>query len=217
MTKHQYKYIENIYNNRILRKIIYNKQDIFGKSYSTTKLELMIGASMLPVFKDIWNSNNVQGNPGHFLFIDNRKLPTWQAMLSVVFGQYPKNKPLGFINTYKQAMKPKIIKFSEKSIDEYRLYEHGSPISLTRYDLEELGGGFGSLSSHDIYIGKLQAWEDLIEFWNLRATGKEIAYIPYEFYKEFKTTAVKFIDVGAYPINPQVQNSTVLAGRLKHF
>lgn len=210
MTKHTYKYIEDTYKNGVLRKVIYRKNELFGQVFNGTKKELKLGMSMLPVFGDIWNQNKIQSDPSSFSLIKNTALPQWNPMLTAVFGTYPATKPLSFGKDYQDVIKPKIIEFNVGAIDQYKLYEHGNPLSLTVYDLEEFGAGRGSMSSHVVYIGRLQAWEDLVEFWNLRAAGKEIVYLPYEFYKEFKLTVSKLVDAGAYQINPQVQNSADL-------
>jgi hypothetical protein len=79
------------------------------------------------------------------------------------------------------------------------------PINFTRYGLQSWGGR-ASFSSHIIYIADHQNLTDLIEFWNIRATGRTVVFVPVAASQAFEPL-IRFIAAeGRYPINQQVEN-----------
>jgi hypothetical protein len=47
-------------------------------------------------------------------------------------------------------------------------------------------GGAASFSSHIIFIGDHRNVADLLEFWNIRATGRTVAFVPAAAYQVFE-------------------------------
>lgn len=70
------------------------------------------------------------------------------------------------------------------------------PIAITTSQLRTMGGG-GGFSSSLIYIGNHKVRDDLIEYWNLRASGRDVFFLPVDKYKSFKKSLQSYID-GAY-------------------
>lgn len=50
-------------------------------------------------------------------------------------------------------------------------------------------------------------WSDLVDFWNLRATGRSVLFVPIAHYHSYESAIRSAIDHGHYPINPNVTNS----------
>ena len=107
----------------------------------------------------------------------------------------------GFLDKY---ISPDIVEFVNKklelktiplSFDQYIKPESSKyigPIAITTSQLQSYGGG-GGFSSSLIFIGSHKNKDDLIEYWNLRASGRDIFFLPTEKYKEFSATLKEFI------------------------
>jgi len=59
-------------------------------------------------------------------------------------------------------------------------------------------------------LGRIKNWKDLIEFWNIRATGRTVIFIPYEHYQKYKNTISAFIKDANYEINENVRNDALM-------
>ncbi len=67
------------------------------------------------------------------------------------------------------------------------------PIAITTSQLRPFGGG-GGFSSSLIFIGNCKNKDDLIEYWNLRASGRDVYFLPTQDYKSFTDSLKEFID-----------------------
>ncbi len=67
------------------------------------------------------------------------------------------------------------------------------PIAITTSQLRPFRGG-GGFSSSLIYIGSCKNNEDLIEYWNLRASGRDVFFLPTQNYESFMDSLRDFID-----------------------
>ncbi len=79
------------------------------------------------------------------------------------------------------------------------------PVDFTGYGLR-LFGGRASFSSHIIFIGDHRNLGDLVEFWNIRATGRTVVFMPAVAYRVFEPLIRLVAAKGRYPINQQVEN-----------
>ncbi|MHB1276133.1 MAG: hypothetical protein ACYC0D_09620, partial [Candidatus Humimicrobiaceae bacterium] len=70
------------------------------------------------------------------------------------------------------------------------------PIAITKSQLRNMGGG-GGFSGSLIYVGNHKVRDDLIEYWNLRASGRDVFFLPVDKYKLFKKSIKSYID-GTY-------------------
>lgn len=78
-------------------------------------------------------------------------------------------------------------------------------LDFTRFGLRVFGGT-ASFSSHIIFIGDHRNPADLIEFWNIRATGRTVVFVPTAAYQVFEPLIRLVATEGRYPINQQVEN-----------
>lgn len=83
------------------------------------------------------------------------------------------------------------------------------PLDFTGYGLR-LYGGRASFSSHIILVGDHRSPADLVEFWNLRATGRTVVFVPATAYQVFEPLIRLVAAEGSYPINAQVENQADL-------
>jgi hypothetical protein len=79
------------------------------------------------------------------------------------------------------------------------------PLGATAYGLRR-HGGFGRLSTHVVYVGDHQLVGDLVEFWNIRATGREVWFLPVAAYRRHAIMVTTLIRRGQHPLNPHVDN-----------
>lgn len=82
-------------------------------------------------------------------------------------------------------------------------------LQFTGYGLRVLGGS-ANVSSHVIFVGNHRDPADLIEFWNIRATGRTVVFVPAVAYRAFEPLIRLVAAKGRYPINQQVDNYTDL-------
>lgn len=94
-----------------------------------------------------------------------------------------------FVNK-KLELKTIRLNFDQYIKPEYSKYI--GPIAITTSQLQSYGGG-GGFSSSLIFIGSHKNKDDLIEYWNLRASGRDIFFLSTEKYKEFSATLKEFI------------------------
>lgn len=212
-TKYSYPYIEAAYPNNFIRKKIIRLSALTGPKFNGTKKELKFGIPLTPVLNDVWKETKFLTGNSNFALLKNTKYPDWDNLITILLGAYPDKEPLDFLEDYKAVLKPKEIEFKPDIIDKNNLYDIGSPIWLTPHGLEDYGSNSHSMSSHVIYLGNVTNWKDLVEFWNLRALGISIIYLPYENFKDFKKSVSRHMERGSYQINPKVRNNvTLLSG-----
>jgi hypothetical protein len=95
------------------------------------------------------------------------------------------NLSINFKAEFMQALNARELYFDPKTLDEIvELVD--SPLRLTGYGLD-LYGGFGNFPKHIVYIGDHRELSDLLEFWNIRATGRMCIFIPVDLYRLFKS------------------------------
>ncbi len=115
---------------------------------------------------------------------------------------------VSFEENYKRALRAQTIDCPELTAPaDYG--NHLFPLDFCRYGLRAFGG-FAAFSSHIIFIGNHRNLNDLVEFWNIRATCRTVVFVPVADYRSFESMVRLIADEGSYPINQQVENRTDL-------
>lgn len=112
-------------------------------------------------------------------------LPTWSkqdtlsAIFSLEFGRYPVDPKLAYDHKtgYLKGMRAKTKRIVKGRAVDPNLYGKMMPIFLTEDRLILAGGSWG-WDSHGVYIGKPDNFQDLVNFWNLRASAINLHFIP---------------------------------------
>ncbi len=73
-----------------------------------------------------------------------------------------------------------------------------SPIEVTQYAVNVYGGQ-ANFSSHILYVGNPESWDDLVGFWNIRATGRRVVFLPLEHYTVFEPLVRNAIEPETLP------------------
>lgn len=103
-----------------------------------------------------------------------------------------------------KAISPDLVEFVEKKLElktvrlDFNQYaqlkdsKYVGPIAVTTSQLRPMGGG-GGFSSSLIFIGNHRKREDLLEYWNLRASGRDVFFLPTDNYTSFQVSLKEFI------------------------
>jgi len=167
---------------------------------------LAFGFNIVPIVKHISKEARAFATATRVALLKPSPPASWQKFVAFSYGSFqwlPKMHTY-FERLYQDSLGAKVLDLPNGTPPS----NYGnfiSPIDLTRYGLR-LYGGHASLSSHIIYIGDHRSLEDLIEFWNIRATGRTVVFIPVAFYRSFEPLIRLVAREGRYPINEQVEN-----------
>jgi len=193
--------IKENYKERII-----SKNSFVAKDSKDNTFRFGEGLSILALMAHIWETEtkSILGKSRAVIFkdIDNSKYHKFWAFL---FGKYPCKFERDYSSFFKKTLKAKEIEASFDNLCKLMMDEVVPPISLTIYHLTRYGRS-GGFSSHILYVGDPTKNLDLIEFWNIRASGKRIFFLPTNAYKLFGKQVKGFIKSGDYQINKSVQN-----------
>lgn len=117
-------------------------------------------------------------------------------LFSIMFGYFPKEYNLrdDFENAFLKGLRSREIKISTNNSITKNLAGNISPIRLTALELDGYGGTW---RENGIYIGNENDFYDLLYFWNLRASGLFIEFLPknkIERFKEFIKASIEKLD-----------------------
>ncbi|MBS3904206.1 MAG: hypothetical protein KGZ39_02645 [Simkania sp.] len=137
-------------------------------------------------------------------FKSNFSLVEWEQddslanVFALQFGYFPTLPGVDFKWDYKKgfiqglhAKEEKIKKTDNLDIHPRKSY---GPISLTSVELTGYSTGGWSIDSKGIYIGAKDNFNDLVAFWNLRASGKHIVFLAKDDWERTIPFAQKFLD-----------------------
>jgi len=134
-------------------------------------------------------------------------------LFQILFGYFPTeyNLKYDFENAFLEWLRSREIKISTNSSIPKNLAETISPIRLTASELIGYGGNW---RGDGIYVGDENDFYDLLYFWNLRASGLFIEFLPKNKIKRFK----KYIDAILERLNntPNIKDWIHVYYRMPH-
>jgi hypothetical protein len=136
-----------------------------------------------------------------FTYIESSDSDDLKSYLLARFGGYPTD---GGNNVLVKNFDATASKYDENFRKSFAVGEKLFPIQLTTFGLEVLSPGY--LDSHSFFLMDPTNIFDIVDFWNLRATGARVFSLPVGHYKDFETSIVAFGEQGTYPINDSVMN-----------
>lgn len=193
-------------------------QNIFYEDYYTKKNILGYLSSMNIV--DYWKK---EFEHKHKEYKSNCVLVKWgnndelKNLFSLIFGYFPKEYNLrdDFENAFLKGLRAKEVKIPiDNSIDK-ELANTIYPIKLTGLELYGYGGTW---RGDGIYIGDENDFYDLLYFWNLRASGLFVEFLPkgkIERFKEFIEATLEKLD-NTPNRNPNIENWINIYYRISH-
>ena len=139
------------------------------------------------------NNCKTDSHKKDFLFPSWIKDDKYNALFSVLFGYYPEE--------YEFEKNPRELYLSELKAKEVLIGKNQkiskdlavavSPIKLTSRALYYNGDGY---FHSGVYIGEGNNFDDLVNFWNIRASGIDIRFLPEKKYGRFKSYIQSHID-----------------------
>lgn len=131
---------------------------------------------------------------------------TWSYLLPVVYGSFSHlpEQDIDFHRLFVDSLRASDVIVNQTSLPGTVL-DGVTPIEVTKYALS-LYGGQANFSSHILYVGNPQNWDDLVGFWNIRATGRRVVFLPADNFTIFEAAVRGAISSGDYAINPHIRN-----------
>ncbi|MCL4354061.1 hypothetical protein M1349_01150 [Patescibacteria group bacterium] len=119
-----------------------------------------------------------------------------RVFFAIIFGSLDKNMSPDIADLVDKHLKLPSLKLTFEDYKVIKDSKYIGPIAITTTQLRIMGGG-GGFSGSLLYVGDHNNREDLIEYWNLRASGRNVYFLPIIDYKKFEEQTKSFIE-GAY-------------------
>ena len=132
------------------------------------------------------------------------------AMFSLQFGRYPTNRELkdDFQEAFSQGLGAKEVTIVPGEALDGSLGRRVPPIGLTGVDLSSYGG---SIERFGFFLGDPNSFEDLLSFWNIRAAGAALMFLPIDDVARTSECVRAFVDslgLGADDANHPIRGIT---------
>jgi len=159
----------------------YHARGLFCEDYPTQKHKLCY-LDVLNLIECYWEQD-LRHRPKKYK--SNCVLTTWDAddplknLFAVLFGSFPSRDSLldDFGTAFLKGLRARENRIVATDFLSADLLKTVSPIQFTASELESYSTGHGLLRD-GIYIGDENSFDDLCSFWNLRAAGSAIQFLP---------------------------------------
>jgi hypothetical protein len=181
--------------------------DLIRTDDRTRKRELGVGFNILPLLGHIHEKEvRFSTEPTRAAVVNPDAVAGWPEFCAFAYGsfQWLPEVDVNFEEMFRRAFRARNVNLPELSPppDYVSLL---LPLEFTAYGLR-LFRGVANFSSHIIFIGDHRNLVDLIEFWNIRATGRTVVFVPTAAFRAFESL-IRLVEAeGRYPINQQVEN-----------
>lgn len=173
----------------------------------TNRRELGLGFNILPLLRHVHEKEvRFSAEPTRAAVLTPQAAAGWPEFAAFAYGsfQWLPGMDVNFEEMFLRGLRARNIDLLELTpppdYDSLLL-----PLDFTGYGLRVFGGT-ANFSSHIIFIGDHRTPADLIEFWNVRATGRTVVFVPAAAYQVFEPLVRLVAAEGRYPINQQVEN-----------
>ncbi len=190
---------------------VITEEQLVGRDERSGRQYLRLAFDVLPLWRDIHEHElRFSSERSRVVAIGVESGSEWEPYVAFLFGTFARLPVTAtdFKEMYLQALRGEELAF-DPTKGPIELEKRISPIRLTGYGLRLFGRSAG-FSSHIIYVGDRNNLSDLIEFWNLRATGRRVWFVPVEFPGPHESMIRAIAAEGRYPINAQIENQTDL-------
>ena len=176
--------INHIYKKRIIHR------NNFVEKINNEWLFYKIGLSIISILRYSIHPDIKRFKDSSKVIISNiQKGCKVEKYWSFIFGNFPDEN---YYNEYKDSLNANEINCSFDVIRDIDLFEVIYPILFTAFNLI-IGKDSDGFSSNIIYLGNSLNLRDLVEFWNIRASGKNIIFVPINNYELFEKNIIKMI------------------------
>lgn len=126
----------------------------------------------------------------------------WDQYSLVSYGRYPNYFSIDYASLYKRCMITKDSSIKINDIDLYNPFQVESPVTFTSYGIYQYKKqNWSDPTTHMLFIGDPNNKNDLIEFWNLRAFGSTVVFIPHFCISIFSTIIIDLYKNAVYMVS----------------
>jgi len=191
------------YGGRILEA-----HDLVKTDERTHQRQLGLGFNILPVIRHVHEREvRFVAGPTRAVVVRPERAEKWPEFAAFVCGSFEwlPAMDIDFEKAFKSGLRAREMQMLNLTPPPKGVL----PLAFTSYGLD-LFGRRSHFSSHVIYIGDHRELTDLIEFWNIRATGRTVVFVPVEGYLKFESPIRSIAAEGHYRINQLIENQADL-------
>lgn len=172
---------------------------------------LGFGFNILPIIRHVYEEEvRFLITPTRAALLKPAGTPGWPEFVAFAYGSFRwlPQMDVDFEKAFREGLRAKQIDLPDGTPPpDYQ--DLLLPLDFTGYGLS-FSRGRANFSTHIIYIGDHKNLRDLIEFWNIRATGRTAVFIPLSAYHSFEPLIRFVAEQDHYPISQEVENQTDL-------
>lgn len=157
----------------------YPGREIFFKEWNSKKNELGC-LDIIHIIDYYWEKefkNESKRYKSNCALIEWGKKDVLSNLFTVMFGIFPKSLNLkdDYIKDFLEGLKAKKFLIKNRECINKGIAQLINPLSLTR---DRLVGDSTGIFENGVYVGDPGSFEDLLAFWNLRASGIDLQFLP---------------------------------------
>jgi hypothetical protein len=170
-------------------------------------------APLLRWYRSLWYTRLPAGNSSrsanHFLPVAEGS--EWESYSILVYGRYPDDFTTDFSRLFQSATLAQHISIPIEKVSSVHPIRDVTPLNFTLYGISAYSSPFWTdFTTHVLYVGDAQDPTDWLAFWNLRAFGMRILFVPVSHIAPFATLIRDHFEAGHYPLSETVYNHTLI-------
>ncbi len=178
---------------------------------NTGRRRLSVGFNILPLIRYVHETDSrLTAESSRAAIVTAEEVGGWPEFAAFAYGSFRwlPELDVNFEEVYRSGLWAQSVDLPELSppTDGNKLL---LPLEFTRYGLR-VHRERARLSSHVIFIGDHRCFADLVDFWNIRASGRTAVFVPVTDYRAFDPLIRLVAQGGRYPINQHIENQADL-------
>lgn len=175
-----------INDNLFLRDSGYHDENIFYKDWNTKKyvLRYLDSINIVEYYYERDFKNKPKKHKSNFTLVKWEDTDACNNLFSILFGYFPTSYNLkdDFQNAFYRGLRSREVNITQGGSINKDLAKYITPIEATALELSGYGGAW---RGNGLYIGSANDFLDLLYFWNIRAAGLTLGFLPKNFFDRF--------------------------------
>jgi len=158
--------------------LMYHSESILTEDINDKNKKVVRVLDVSHILKKLWDKDFkfLKTENSNCAVVSWKSKDTDKDILTLMFGSYPKeNFVFKYEQNFKKALRAREIKLEEHKQIPTKLTSTITPICFTEHEMQNYGG---RRIDAGIYVGDKNNFDDLINFWNIRAAGSYITFLP---------------------------------------
>ncbi|MCM2313913.1 MAG: hypothetical protein NDJ92_02010 [Thermoanaerobaculia bacterium] len=166
---------------------------------------LTLGVGIEPVLRHLSETQLRDATVPSRLAVPTDVPQEWTLYAGATFGTFANLPDLGgdIVGLYRALTRSTNVPIDPAAEFDVRRWRF--PIDVTGYGIRRFNA-IANMSSHVVYVGDHQSVDDIAGFWNIRATGRDVWFVPVAQYEHHRAMLAHLIERGRYAINPHIEN-----------